>query len=103
MSSRLSRPGLTAGRRTLQRAASSTQASSSRVSTAVREAPHCRSCRWADRGDRRVVEAHRLDARLLFRRELGEAIEQIENDPLFGTIYRGRTKAYRRILMPKTR
>ena len=28
---------------------------------------------------------------------------QIENDPLFGTIYRGRTKFYRRILMPMTR
>ena len=48
-------------------------------------------------------KAHRLDARLLFRQELGEAIEQIEHDPLFGTIYRGRTKVYRRILMPKTR
>ena len=48
-------------------------------------------------------KAHRLDARLLFRQELGEAIEQIENDPLFGTIYRGRMKVYRRILMPKTR
>ena len=39
----------------------------------------------------------------LDRQELGEALDQIENDPLFGTIFRGRTKVYRRILMPKTR
>ena len=48
-------------------------------------------------------KVHRVDARLLFRQELGEALARIENDPLFGAIFRGRTKVYRRILMPKTR
>lgn len=63
----------------------------------------------AERGPHQIEEvdgwwkAHRRDARLLFRQELAEAIEQIENDPLFGTIYPGRIKVYRRILMPKTR